>query len=613
MTTGNNRVLYEQLLAAGIEKERIFHNPMHLLAFGTDASFYRLIPRIAIRAKNENEVSAILRECSRLAVPVTFRAAGTSLSGQAVTDSVLLIATNYWNNYQIVENGNKIRLQPGMIGGRVNALLAPYGRKIGPDPASIDAAMIGGIAANNASGMCCGTAENSYKTVAGMRIIFADGTLLDTNEESSKDAFRRTHGRFLSDLSSLAESAKQNTSLAERIRKKYKMKNTTGYSLNALIDYSDPFDIIEHLIIGSEGTLGFISEITFRTVIEHPWRASSLMIFPDIGKACTAVSFLKATPASAVELIDRAGLRSVENEEGMPAFLKGFDQSVCALLIETVAPSKDVLMKNIDLIKESIASIPTERDIQFTDIPSEYERLWKIRKGLFPSIGAMRKTGTTVIIEDVAFPVPSLAEATIDLQRILQKYGHKEAVIFGHALEGNLHYVFTQDFSTKEGIDSYGKLIAEVSGMVVNKYDGSLKAEHGTGRNMAPFVEIEWGGVAYQLMKEIKNIFDPLNILNPGVILNNDKDVHLKNLKLMPPASTVIDKCTECGFCEPSCVSSEMTLSPRQRIAVYRAMISLAKNGHEPHIAASLSKSFSYSGNTHVPPMVYVHQIVRLR
>ena len=165
MLTGNYKVLYERLTES-IYQKRIFHDPLYTLAFGTDASFYRLIPKMVIRAKDEKEVSLILKESSRLAIPVTFRAAGTSLSGQAITDSILVIAGNNWKNFHISENGTEIRLQPGLTGGCVNALLAPYGRKIGPDPASVNAAMIGGIAANNASGMCCGTAENSYKTVS---------------------------------------------------------------------------------------------------------------------------------------------------------------------------------------------------------------------------------------------------------------------------------------------------------------------------------------------------------------------------------------------------------------------------------------------------------------
>ena len=403
MLTGKYKELYAHLIDS-IERKRIFHDPLYTLAFGTDASFYRLIPRMVIKAKNENEVSLILKECTSLSIPVTFRAAGTSLSGQSITDSVLVIAGSHWKEYRINENGTEITLQPGLTGGRVNSLLAPFGRKIGPDPASINAAMIGGIAANNASGMCCGTSENSYRTVAGMRIITADGTILDTRDELSRKDFRNSHSKLLSGIESLARSAKENTLLADKIRRKYKMKNTTGYSLNALIDFSDPFDIIEHLMIGSEGTLGFIAEIKYNTVPEQPFKASSLMIFPDIENACRAVPLLKETPVSAVELIDRAGLRSVENEKGIPDFLKNLQNNVCALLVETVGGNKIEINRNIEIIRNSIRDIPVERTVEFTGIPSEYEQLWKIRKGLFPSVGAMRKTGTTVIIEDVAFP-----------------------------------------------------------------------------------------------------------------------------------------------------------------------------------------------------------------
>ena len=596
MLSGKYKVLYQQLTSA-IDTKRIFHDPLYTLAFGTDASFYRLIPKMVIKAKNEEEVSFILKESSKLAIPVTFRAAGTSLSGQAISDSVLVIAGNHWTKFKIDPDGLKISLQPGLTGGKVNSLLARYGRKIGPDPASIDAAMIGGIAANNASGMCCGTAENSYKTIASMRVIFADGTLLDTSDPESKHQFSQTHPQLIQDITEIAASVKANAELADRIARKFKMKNTTGYSLNALVDFTDPFDIIEHLMIGSEGTLGFIAEISYKTVVEHPFKASSLMVFPNIEKACNAVSLLKSAPVSAVELMDRAGLRSVEDQAGVPNYLKTLSPTASAILVETRALHQVDLNQKIKVILDTITSIPSEIPIEFTSIPSEYALLWKIRKGMFPSIGAIRKTGTTVIIEDVAFPVARLAEATLDLHRLFEKWEYREAVIFGHALEGNLHFVFTQDFGSQSEVDRYANFMADVADLVVSKYDGSLKAEHGTGRNMAPFVEKEWGHEAYQLMKQIKQIFDPQNLLNPGVILNNDPKAHLQNLKPIPAASEKIDKCIECGFCEPTCVSAELTITPRQRIVVYREMASLARSGHEPHIAASLAKSYPYAGN----------------
>jgi D-lactate dehydrogenase len=564
------------------------------MAFGTDASFYRLIPKIVIKAKDVKEVSRILTDCSSMAIPVTFRAAGTSLSGQAVSDSVLIIAGNGWKKHHIHDEGRKISLEPGIIGAHANNLLKHYQRKIGPDPASINAAMIGGIVANNASGMCCGTAENSYQTVESMKVLLYDGTLLDTAEDSSRNAFIKSHGDLLNDLSQLANDIQGDSELAERIKHKFKMKNTTGYSLNALVDFVDPFEILQHLMIGSEGTLGFMAEVTFKTVVDEPFKASSLMIFSDIEKACQAVSRLKSEPVTAVELIDRAGLKSVEKDPDVPTYLKTLSAQASAILVEATASSEELLSNKVKQITEALNEIPTELPITFTAIPLEYAKLWKIRKGLFPSVGAMRKTGTTVIIEDVAFPVPRLAEATLALQELFAKYKYHEAVIFGHALEGNLHVVFNQDFNEPKEVKRYAEFMDDLAVMVTERFDGSLKAEHGTGRNMAPFVEQEWGTKAYEMMKRIKHIFDPGDLLNPGVILNNDPKAHLKNLKPMPPASDLVDKCTECGFCEPACVSHELTMSPRHRITVFREMKRLEKSGEQPHVLASLVQEYDY-------------------
>ncbi|MCL3782654.1 FAD-binding oxidoreductase [Prolixibacteraceae bacterium JC049] len=596
MLTGEYKSLY-QSLSKVIDTNRMYHDTLHTLAFGTDASFYRLIPKLVIKAKNVEEVISIMKETSERNISVTYRAGGTSLSGQAISDSVLVIAGEHWKEYEILDNGERIRLQPGIVGSRANIALAPYGRKIGPDPASINAAMIGGIAANNASGMCCGTSENSYKTVDSMKVVFRDGALLDTACKESREQFAQTHKHIIDDIQNLVESVKANEPLTQRIKDKFKMKNTTGYSLNAFVDFSDPFDVIEHIMIGSEGTLGFIAEITYKTVIEHSHKASSLMVFPDIEKACNAVSALKSSPVAAVELIDRAGLKSVENQDGVPAYLKTLSKGASAILVETRASDKETLKAQIDIILNTIKDIPSELPLSFTSVPAEFNALWKIRKGLFPSVGAIRKTGTTVIIEDVTFPVPQLASATLDLQALFAKFGYSEAVIFGHALEGNLHFVFTQDLGDEKEVKRYDAFMQELVELVVDKYDGALKAEHGTGRNMAPFVEKEWGNEAYQMMKKIKGIFDPFHMLNPGVILNNDSQSHLKNLKPLPPAMEKVDKCIECGFCEPTCVANELTLSPRQRIATYREISRLKASGEKPHEAAALVNAYQYAGD----------------
>lgn len=583
-------------LRAFIPDQRLFTDPLRTLTYGTDASFYRLIPKIVIKADTEAEVSRILQTADQRNIPLTFRAAGTSLSGQAVTDSVLVICGGNWKAYEILDNGNRIRLQPGVIGGQANRYLAPFGRKIGPDPASINAAMIGGIAANNASGMCCGVAQNSYQTIHSMRIMFHDGTLLDTADEKSRAHFKQTHPALVDGIQQLAEAACANTPLAERIRQKFQIKNTNGYSLNALVDFKDPIDIMLHLMIGSEGSLGFISEITYDTVVEHPNKASALMIFPDIASACSAAAILKEGPVDAAEIMDRAALRSVEDKAGMPDYIKSFSQETTALLVETRAHASDELQHNIETVKRSLVNLPTERPIAFTDKVAEYTRLWNIRKGLFPAVGAVREIGTSVIIEDVAFPIDRLADATLDLQDLMAAYYYHEAIIFGHAREGNLHFVFTQDFATQKEVDRYRRFMDDVCRMVVEKFDGSLKAEHGTGRNMAPYVETEWGADAYDMMRQIKNIFDPKNLLNPGVIINSNPNVHVENLKPLPPTNQIVDRCTECGFCEAFCPSRDLTLTPRQRIAAQREMSRLKATRENPRRLAEFEKSYDYLG-----------------
>jgi len=561
-----------------IPNNNIFTSQIETLSYGTDASFYRLIPKAVLRTSSEDEVKKIIEIANLLNIPLTFRAAGTSLSGQSVTDSILVKTANYWNNIKISEDKQTISLSPSVVGALANSTLSPFGKKIGPDPASINAAMIGGIAANNASGMCCGTHENTYKTLKSMRIVFADGYILDTSNKENIEDFLKNKRSFVEQLFDIRRRIFNDELVLNKIKEKFKIKNTTGYSMNSFVDFSDPIQILQHLLVGSEGTLGFISEITLYTVKDNPYKASSLMIFPNTKITCDAVITLKLNcKVDAVEIMDRAALKSVENEQGIPDYIKTLGPDACSILVQTSGKDIIELNSNINLINEKLSDFPAVFPIQFTRIPEEYNILWNIRKGIFPAVGAMRKIGTTTIIEDVAFPIQKLADATLDLQSLFKKHGYDDAVIFGHALEGNLHFVFNQDFNDEYEIKRYANFIDDVTKLVVVKYNGSLKAEHGTGRNMAPFVEFEWGEKIYNLMKEIKNIFDPNNILNPGVLLNSDKEIHLKNLKPMPQVNEIVDKCIECGFCENTCPSKDLTLTPRQRIVISREIAHLQK------------------------------------
>ena len=600
MLEGKYQDFYNQI-STKLDKKNIFTDKLHTYAYGTDASFYRLVPKIVIKTDTPDEVATILELTNKMKLSVTFRAAGTSLSGQAISDSILIVTSRNFRDFRVSKDKKLISLQPALTGQEANNILAPFGKKIGPDPASINAAMIGGIAANNASGMCCGIADNSYKTLKSMKLIFKDGTRLDTADENSKEAFRKTHGEFLSDLKKIANDTINNEELKKKIEKKFKIKNTCGYSLNALIDFEDEFEILQHLIIGSEGTLAFIEEITYKTIEDLKDKSSALIYFKNVEEACNAVTKLKLArenktiTVDAVELMDRAGLRSIEEDPAMPSYIKDFDKDVTALLIETRAISDEVLDTQIKELEELLSEFEVVRDIYFTKDVEEYTLYWKIRKGLFPAVGAVRENGTTVIIEDVAYPIERLAEATLELQELFKKHNYSEALIFGHALEGNFHFVFTQDFSIEDEVKRYDAFMNDVVNSVAVKYEGSLKAEHGTGRNMAAFIEVEWGKTAYTMMKRIKNLFDSENLLNPGVIINNDKEAHLKNLKAMPATNELVDKCIECGFCEPTCPSNDLTLTPRQRITVNRLISQLEEEGNQKE-ADDYKKLYQYDG-----------------
>ncbi len=578
----NYKKLFEGILPA----DRIYTDELRTLAWGTDASEYKLTPQAVLRAADEKEVSRVLELASRLGLPVTFRAAGTSLSGQAISDSILLVAGKNWEKWQYHED-TSVTLQPGIVGARVNQLLAPFGRHFGPDPASIGSCMVGGIVANNASGMSCGTHANSDKMLVSARMVLADGTVLDTASEASRSAFREKHPEIINGIQQLRKEVTADEKLARRIEYKYSIKNVTGLNLRPLVAYEDPFEILAHLLVGSEGTLAFLSEVTMKTLPIAPYKASAMIYFPDIVTAAKAVVAMKANQISAAELLDKRSLTSVNDPH-----LKADVPDLTAVLTETQAATPEALQAQIKAITATLEPFGVE--VRFSTDPQEVAQYWAIRSGIFPTVGSLRKEGTTCLIEDVAFHIEDLPAATADLSALLDRHGYEDSCIYGHALEGNFHFIINQAFETRADIERYDAMIRDVVELVVNKYDGSLKAEHGTGRNMASFVEAEWGEKAFGLMKRIKALLDPQGILNPGVIFNEDRECYLKHLKttpLLPYAP--FNKCIECGFCEVNCVSCGFTLSSRTRIAVQRE-IARRKAAGEPYEA--LEKAYKYPG-----------------
>lgn len=547
------------------------------MARSGDASIYRLLPSAVLFPSDPVQLAGILTLAARYRMHYTFRTAGTSLSGQSVTDGWLIDLTRGWDRISVEKNGLEVTVQPGITGEAVNRRLKPAGRKIGPDPASIQSAMMGGILANNASGMCCGVHQNAYHTLISLSAVLPDGRLFDS--ASGRIPADIAHGLLV-----IQRDVLSNPSLCDQIRKSYRIKNTLGYSLNAFLDAKNPADLLARLFIGSEGTLGAITSATLATVPEPVHRLTALFLTDSIGEAAGLVHQLGTLNPLAVELMDGSCL---------PVF--GSVPYPWAAAFETAGRQQALILaewgsdNQEELAALSGAIGGLYQPLILTADSMERHQIWKLRKGLFPSVGAARKAGTSVIIEDVAVPPDQFAPFNTRLRQLLDECGFDGAVLFGHARDGNLHFVISADFGSAAIVDRYRHLMERLVDLVL-LHNGSLKAEHGTGRNMAPFLETAWGPDATRIMKRVKDLLDPQGLCNPGVIFSEDADIHLKHLKSIPSVDPIIDSCMECGFCEPVCPSRTLSLSPRQRIAVLRHSVLYPESEKE------LMREFQWSG-----------------
>ena len=584
--------------AKEICKDRVYTDHLRRYAYGVDASCYSYLPKVVVKAEDEREVRRLIRLCQQCGTPFTFRAAGSSLSGQCSSEDVLIVCNDGFKKMEVIDDGKALKCECGVIGSDANDLLKPYNRKIGPDPATLATALVGGILNNNSSGMCCGTAQNSYKTIRSIRVVLLDGTVLDTSDKKSIEQFLREKPQMVEDILQLRKEILADEELTHLIHHKYKIKNTTGYGLNSLVDFEDIIDIINHLFIGSEGTLGFVSEIVYNTVEDVPHKGCGLMFFSTLNDASLAVVALAnmgREKVVAAEMMDYQSLRAVQSLENVPEFVREVPEGTSAILFQTESYSKETVDENLAFIKEQLKDIPTAIPSLYSQDPKEYDSWWAIRKGILPIVGGQRRKGTTVITEDVCFQIEDFTKGIEMITELFHKYDFVDGgVIFGHALSGNVHFNITPDFNDPKDTKNFGDLVKEMSERV-SGFGGSLKAEHGTGRMVAPFVEMEWGKKAYEINRRIKAIFDPTRILNPDVIITDDPDVYKKNLKAQCAIDDAFTICMECGFCEKHCPSRNLTLTPRQRIALLRETKRLENEGNFT-LASELRKGYEYFG-----------------
>ncbi|MYX33110.1 MULTISPECIES: FAD-binding and (Fe-S)-binding domain-containing protein [unclassified Streptomyces] len=564
------------------------------VAAAHDASPYLFTPQAVVRAASAAEVGALMAGARRAGVPLTLRSGGTSLAGQAGGDGVLVDVRTHWRSAEVLDEGLRIRLQPGLTVRQANARLARHGRRLGPDPASESACTIGGLVANNSSGMNCGTRDNAYRTMESLQFVLPSGTVVDTAAPDADAALRAHEPDLHAGLLRLRDRVRGSAASRATIERLFAMKNTMGYGLNSFLDHTDPADILAHLMIGSEGTLGFVGEAVFRTVPLLPHTATGLLILPGLAEATDALPALLAAGARTAELLDAASLRVAQQAADPVEELRGLRvERHAALLVEFAEDSAEALDATVAAARPVLDRLPAVTGAALTRDAAVRGRLWHLRKGLYTAVAGARPAGTTALLEDIAVPMERLTGTCEGLIGLFDRYGYQDAVIFGHARDGNLHFMLTQDFDTRAETERYARFTDAMVDLVLDA-GGTLKAEHGTGRAMAPFVHRQYGDELYEVMRELKRLCDPHDVLNPGVLLTDDPAAHLRDLKSVPAVDPAVDACVECGYCEPVCPTADVTTTPRQRIALQRE-IALATAAGDEERRRTLEADYAYA------------------
>ncbi|MFD4132673.1 FAD-binding and (Fe-S)-binding domain-containing protein [Streptomyces goshikiensis] len=576
LTSGTPAVLREELTAL-LGAEKVLWKVSDLVRYASDASPYRFVPQVVVIAEDIDDVSAVLSYAHGRGREVVFRAAGTSLNGQAQGEDILVDVRRHWAGVEVLEDGRRARIRPGTTVLRANAALARHGRILGPDPASAIACTLGGVIANNSSGMTAGTTRNAYRTLSSLTLVLPGGTVVDTADPLADEELARAEPALCHGLMDIKREIEADPGLVSRIRAKYEIKNTTGYRLDAYLDGTTPVEILRGLMVGSEGTLGFIAEAVFDTLPLEREVVSALLFFPSLPAAAAAVPLFNEAGALAVEVMDGNTLRASVSVEGVPADWAELPRDTTALLVEFRAPDEAGraeyerraagVLAGLELVAP-VASVTNA----FTRDPQTISGYWKARKAFVTAVGGARAPGTTLITEDFAVPPSRLAEACEALLALQAEHGF-DAAVAGHAAHGNLHFLLAFDAARPADVERYAAFMDAFCRLTVERFDGSLKAEHSTGRNMAPFLELEWGPKATELMWRTKRVVDPDGLLAPRILLDRDPRAHLRGLKTIPRVEAVADPCIECGFCEPTCPSKDLTTTPRQRILLRREMM----------------------------------------
>ena len=515
MTGSADDATLRRALEQAIGEEKVRTDDSILRTYSTDASPCAVEPRAVAFAETEDDVRAVLQVCRELEVPITPRASGTSLSGAAIGPGVVLDTTRFHRILEFDLERRRIRVEPGILLAELNAYLAERGMRFAPDPGSQDLCRIGGMVGHNASGYRSVKYGQTRDHVLGLRILLADGTPVHAHDIPLEGAeWREIVGRAngLEQVRKEIE-AHQDAILSSRrpIR-----KHSCGYDLvgpaESLARGVFP---LASLFVGSEGTLGVVTEVTLR-VLPVPARRVTMLLyldrFEDLGPA---VADILTWGPSAIEAVDGDSLALLDREAlGIPRTAKAM------LLVEFDEGDPDAIADAV--VRRVATRYRLSRDAEVASDPVRQSTLWKVRRSLFPTIiqrpGPRKAWG---FVEDPIVPrdrVPEFIAFLVDLTR---RHG-TTAGIYGHIGDGNTHYRPFFDPTDPQDFERMRALREEFDHTVLNRFRGAPSGEHGIGRIRAETLSRVWGSEVYGVMRRIKEALDPRGLLNPGVLFSSD-------------------------------------------------------------------------------------------
>ncbi|MDD5459326.1 MAG: FAD-linked oxidase C-terminal domain-containing protein, partial [Phycisphaerae bacterium] len=546
---------------------------LHRAAFSTDASIYRILPVCIVSPQTAEDIAAVVKYAVENNIPVVARGAASGLAGESLSSGIVFDMTRYMNKIIGIEDEGKIVVcQPGAVLNNVNDYLAPFGRKIGPDPSSSNRATIGGSLANNATGAHSLQYGYMGEHVHSIEAVLSDGSIVEIENglmpEDIKDEKLRHIAAQLQKL--LTEN---NETIAEAMPET--KRNRCGYSIFGICN--DGKIDLARLLGGSEGTLAVFTQIKMRTVPLPKSKAIVQIEFATLEKMAEAVPFIIDTDPATCELMDKSVIAMAR--DALPHFRDILPADAeMVLLVEHIGETEAEVHKKIDATINAVSSLAANADAVF-DEPTQ-QRLWKSRKDAVPLLS--RKKGpkhTIAFMEDVSVDYRKLADYIRGLIKIAAEFNLTMSY-YGHAGDGELHIRPWLDLSDPAEVEKMRQIAERVFALAWS-LGGSISGEHADGLVRAAFIKAQYGEACYNIMRKVKNIFDPHSVLNPGKIINEDVDIMIKNLKaadtyvperlesqlhfLDNELRYEIEQCSGCGVC----LSNEASL---RMCPMYRAL-----------------------------------------